>query len=91
MVVAGGSDRLWPSARMARQIAARLKVHAHPFADEIEIYPRAGHPIGIPYQFAKAELAHAGIELGGTATSNEKADEASWPLIIRFLQTSPRR
>jgi dienelactone hydrolase len=91
MVVAGGSDRLWPSARMARQIAARLKAHAHPFADEIEIYPRAGHPIGLPYQFAKAELAHAGIELGGTATSNEKADEASWPLILRFLQTSSWR
>ena len=86
MVVAGGSDRLWPSAYMARQIADRLKAHAHPFADAIEIYPRAGHPIGLPYQFAKAELAHAGLALGGTATSNERADETSWPLIIRFLQ-----
>jgi len=90
MVVAGGSDRLWPSARMARQIADRLKAHAHPFADAIEIYPRAGHPIGLPYQFARAELAHAGIALGGTATSNERADEASWPLIIRFLRSPPR-
>lgn len=87
MVVAGGSDQLWPSARMARQVADRLKAHAHPYADAIEVYPRAGHPIGLPYQFAKAELAHAGLALGGNATSNERADEAAWPLIIRFLQT----
>jgi dienelactone hydrolase len=89
MVVAGGSDRLWPSAHMARLVADRLKAHAHPYADAIDIYPRAGHPIGLPFQFAIAELAHAGIALGGTPTSNERAAEAAWPLMIHFLQTRP--
>ena len=89
MLVAGGVDEVWPSALMARKVAERLKAHAHPFKDRLAIYPRAGHAIGLPYQFAKADLAHAGLALGGTATSNERADEASWPLIIRFLRTSP--
>jgi dienelactone hydrolase len=88
LLVAGGSDHLWPSALMAQQILQRRASMSPRFADRILIYPGAGHHIGVPFEFAKAELAHAFLDLGGSPEADEGADEASWPLIVRFLQTA---
>jgi dienelactone hydrolase len=86
LLVAGGADRLWPSDYMAEQIMLRRRAMSRPFGDEFLFYPRAGHLIGIPYGFAKAELAHSSLDVGGSPEADEGADEESWPAIIRFLQ-----
>ena len=86
LLVAGSSDQLWPSALMAQQIMQRRQSMAPRFEDQLLIYPGAGHLIGIPFQFAKAELAHSSLDLGGSAEADEAADEQSWPIIVQFLQ-----
>jgi dienelactone hydrolase len=88
LLVAGGDDRLWPSLRMANQIAAMRKKMTPRDADVVLSYPSAGHPIGLPFGFAKAELAHSSLDLGGTAEANEAASENSWPKIVAFLKKS---
>jgi dienelactone hydrolase len=85
LLIAGGADELWPSLPMATQIMQRLNERHHPYLDQLLDYPAAGHPIGIPYEFAKAELAHSPLALGGTAEANERASEDSWPKVVRFL------
>jgi hypothetical protein len=71
---------------MANQIIDTLRVNHGRYRAQLLFYPYAGHPIGLPFEFAKAELAHSSLALGGSAEDNEKADEASWPLILRFLR-----
>jgi dienelactone hydrolase len=86
LLVAGGSDRLWPSLEMADRIIARLRAAQHPYNDRLLAYPDAGHPIGLPYQFAAAELAHSAIALGGSPAVNEAASEDAWPKIVQFFR-----
>jgi dienelactone hydrolase len=90
LLIAGGDDLLWPSDVMAGQIMERLRANHHPYSDQLLLYSSAGHPIGVPFEFAEAELAHSSLALGGTGESNERADEASWPLVIRFLNAALR-
>jgi hypothetical protein len=73
---------------MANQIAAMRKKMTPRDADVVFSYPSAGHPIGLPFGFAKAELAHSSLDLGGTAEANEAASENSWPKIVAFLKKS---
>ncbi len=86
LLVAGASDNLWPSEYMARQIMHRRSLAPRRFADQLLVYPQAGHLIGIPFEFAKAELAHSGLDVGGSAEGDEAADEQAWPIIVKFLQ-----
>jgi hypothetical protein len=58
---------------------------AQRFADQLLLYPGAGHLIGIPFQFAKAEMAHSFLDVGGSAEADEATDEQSWPIIVQFL------
>jgi dienelactone hydrolase len=88
LLVAGGSDELWPSLTMAQQVRKRLQDHHHPYADQLLSYSAAGHPIGVPFEFAKAELEHSSLALGGTAETNERASEDSWPKIVQFFAAS---
>lgn len=85
LLIAGGSDHLWPSAYMAQQIMLRRKSMNPGFADRLLLYPDAGHFIGIPFEFAESELAHSPLDVGGSAEADEQADEESWPLAVRFL------
>jgi dienelactone hydrolase len=85
LLVAGGDDQLWPSLPMANQIAASRNAMTPRYPDLQLSYPKAGHQIGIPYGFAKAELAHSSLDLGGTAAADEDASRDSWPKLIDFL------
>lgn len=86
LLVAGDADHLWPSALMAQQIMQRRGSMSPRFADRLLIYPGAGHLIGIPYGFARSELAHSFLDVGGSPAADETADEQSWPIIVKFLQ-----
>jgi hypothetical protein len=55
------------------------------FPDRRLIYQGAGHLISIPFQFAKAEMAHSFLDVGGSAEADEATDEQSWPIIVQFL------
>ncbi|HEY6327621.1 MAG TPA: acyl-CoA thioesterase/bile acid-CoA:amino acid N-acyltransferase family protein [Candidatus Cybelea sp.] len=86
LLAAGGADGLWPSQYMAEQIERRRAMMTKRYADRLLVFPDAGHLIGIPYLFAKAELAHNALDLGGTAAADEAANEALWPVVVEFLQ-----
>ncbi len=86
LLVAGGSDNLWPSAYMAKQVMQRRSLMPKRFADQLLLYPQAGHLIGIPFEFARAELAHSSLDVGGSPEADEAADEQSWPIVVKFLQ-----
>jgi dienelactone hydrolase len=89
-LAAGGADGLWPSEYMANQIELRRRAMTERYADRLLLFPDAGHLIGIPYLFAKAELAHSSLDVGGTAAADEAADEALWPIVIEFLHRPVR-
>jgi dienelactone hydrolase len=86
MLVAGGDDRLWPSPFMARQIVARLKEHRHPYADELLLYPSAGHAIDVPFVPTPHTISAGELLLGGTASANAQADRDSWSRVLAFLK-----
>jgi dienelactone hydrolase len=88
LLVAGGSDELWPSLQMANAIMRRLKSAKRSYEDRLLSYSDAGHSIGIPFGFAKAELAHGELALGGTPEGNERASEDAWPKIMQFLKAN---
>jgi dienelactone hydrolase len=88
LLVAGGADRLWPSEYMAKQILQRRGSMPEQFADQLLLYADAGHLIGMPFVFAKAELAHSSLDVGGSPEADEKASEQSWPIILEFLQNA---
>jgi dienelactone hydrolase len=87
MVVAGGDDRLWPSPIMARQITARLIAHQHRYADEMLIYPAAGHAIEVPFVPTPHTISAGALLLGGTAAANAQADRDSWSSVLAFLKS----
>jgi dienelactone hydrolase len=85
MLVAGGDDQLWPSPVMAQQIISRLNARHHAYADELLLYPAAGHAIEVPYVPTPHTLSAGDLLLGGTAEANARADRDSWLRVIAFL------
>ena len=48
MLISGGDDQLWPSARLSEVTMDRLRAHDHPFPYEHLRYEDAGHMIVVP-------------------------------------------
>jgi dienelactone hydrolase len=88
LLVAGSVDRLWPSEYMAKQILQRRSTMSRRFADQLLVYAEAGHLIGLPFVFAKAELSHSFLDVGGSPEADETASEQSWPVIVEFLRNA---
>jgi dienelactone hydrolase len=86
MLIAGGDDKLWPSAVMATRSATRLKAHHHPYADEILLYPKAGHAIEVPFVPTPHTISAGVLMLGGTPSANARADIDSWSRVLVFLK-----
>ena len=81
LLVCGEADTLWPSCKMADEIAARRAAHRKP-APTILRYPNAGHGVfGPPPPTAVPALA----QLGGTPDGNLAARTDSWPKVLAFL------
>ncbi|MDQ6689704.1 MAG: acyl-CoA thioesterase/BAAT N-terminal domain-containing protein [Gemmatimonadota bacterium] len=86
LLVAGGDDGLWPSAKMAAALRKRRSIERSAPPIEILLYPGAGHLIGKSYLPAGSTLLNRGrIDTGGTPTDNAWAQADSWPKVIRFL------
>jgi dienelactone hydrolase len=86
LMVCGEADTLWPSCKMADEIAARRAAHGRS-APTILRYPDAGHGVfGPPPPMAIAALA----SLGGTPEGNRAARADAWPRVLAFLNTHLR-
>jgi uncharacterized protein len=85
LLIAGANDRMWPSAAMAREIAARKKAR-------LLILPGAGHLIGKALLPAGSTLVGNGrIETGGTPNGNAAAQPVAWEAVLRFLSAARDR
>ncbi len=81
LLVCGEADNLWPSCKMADEIAARRAAHRKP-PPTILRYPAAGHGVfGPPPPAPNPALA----QLGGTPEGNLAARADGWPKVLAFL------
>jgi dienelactone hydrolase len=94
MLVSGGDDHLWPTARMSEAIVARLKQKHFAHRAEHLHYPHAGHMLRYPYlpttarDSRNAHLRGARFSFGGTAAADAEAQSDSWRRAVEFLRTS---
>ncbi len=83
MLIAGGRDALWESARMARNIEAVRK--AKGLRTAALIYPDAGHDVGGDgWAPTVGQVAHG----GGSAAANARAQLDAWPKMLVFLEAT---
>src|SRR5215471_920456 len=86
LLVSGMDDQIWPSFGFGELIMRRLKTRRHRFQDRHLAYQNAGHLIGKAYLPVGSTLIAGGrIESGGTPLGDAKAQEDSWPSVVRFL------
>ena len=91
LFVAAGQDRVWPSAGMARAMAARLRDHGDPYGHLLLEYPSAGHSLGYLVPRLPAGLLPPDLT---DSPADEAARTACWPEVTRFLARlghDPRR
>ncbi len=81
LLVAAADDEVWPSAALARVAMDRLQHSHHPYADQLVVYPGAGHSIEAPYLPTSATLSYA----GGNAQDQAVADADAWSRTLRTL------
>jgi dienelactone hydrolase len=91
MLLSGSDDGSWPSSRFSRMVVERLASARHPHPVEHLDFEGAGHSIVFPHvPTTSLVYAHPVSGLlstgGGTPAANAKADEASWPAVLRFLR-----
>lgn len=88
MLVCGGRDVVWPSCRMARAAAARLRAGGFTHPVVLLAFPKAGHAVfGPPFKPDGASYFGLGA-LGGTAEANNAARAIAWPRALGFLKAA---
>jgi len=81
VLVAGGDDQVWPSARAARSIAAR---RARAGLETVLVEdPCAGHPVVLPGE-RPPDLRRA-YRVGGDAGAPQRIGASAWPAVRRAL------
>jgi dienelactone hydrolase len=83
LVTGGGKDGLWPAAEMAEEVAKYRRSCPYGKADEVLIYPNAGHGIEIPYG---SVIDDGPFINGGDPAANAQARADAWPKIVAFLK-----
>lgn len=81
LLIAGGSDALWPSGTFAAAIAKRRELAGRQV--EVITHPEAGHRPYFPGEAApepSARMAH-----GGTPEANAALGRAAWPRMLAHL------
>ena len=79
LLIAGELDAIWPSAEMARKIAARRAQDG--LATELIVYPDAGHALGGD----GTGLDPTVVKLGGTLDSITRDQRDAWARTKHFL------
>ena len=91
LLVSGGDDQMWPSARMGEDIRSRLAAARHPFEVRHLCYEGAGHAVSILRADAYPTTARHRItrmvyHLGGSESANAKASESAGAEALEFLR-----
>ena len=98
LLVSGGDDQMWPSARLAEIALRRLAAHDHAFPFRHLTYAGAGHKILVPYgpltprvvQLPVQGLGHLRLSQGGTPQADAEAGADAWRQTLGFLEESVR-
>lgn len=82
LLIAGGDDQVWPSARFADEIARTRAAHGLPTT--VIGHPDAGHRAVLPGE----QPAAGGMSMrrGGTPVADAALGERAWPEIRRMLR-----
>jgi dienelactone hydrolase len=84
VLVAGGDDRVWPSARFAEEIAVRRR--AHGLDTSVVTHAGAGHRTVLPGE--GAVVAGQSMARGGTPQADAELGRRAWPEIAHVLRLS---
>lgn len=79
LLIAGDLDRIWPSADMARAVAARRA--ASGLKTELVVYPDAGHALGGD----GTAVDPSATKLGGTVDAIARDQRDAWSRTLSFL------
>ena len=90
LLISGGDDQVWPTARMAEMIVDRLRSKGFAHAVEHKNYPMAGHALRYPAMPTTTRMSRSGgmrfpILLGGTAQADAQAQADAWRRSIDFF------
>lgn len=85
LLVAGGDDRVWPSAPSAAAIAERRRMHD--LDTTVLVHPDAGHRIVLPGE----DRVSGGTRMvrGGTPAADAELGTRTWAEITRLLPLAP--
>ena len=90
LLISGGDDRLWPSAKLADIAMDRLRQHQFPNEFRHLSFPGAGHLIRFPFTPTTIRdlyhpVAKILIALGGNSQADAAAASDSWRATLEFL------
>jgi dienelactone hydrolase len=85
LLIAGGDDRVWPSAAFTTAISQRR--HAHGRSTTIVQHPDAGHRLLLPGEAPAAGGMH--MARGGTPRADAALGAQAWPQISGVLGLDP--
>ncbi|MDN3443286.1 acyl-CoA thioester hydrolase/BAAT C-terminal domain-containing protein [Microbacterium sp. APC 3901] len=85
LLIAGGDDRVWPSAAFTTAISQRRRAHGR--STTIVQHPDAGHRLLLPGEAPAAGGMH--MARGGTPRADAALGAQAWPEIARILDLDP--
>jgi dienelactone hydrolase len=86
LLVSGGDDRVWPTARMCAMLTERMSSRGRRDAITHRNYPRAGHML-FPYSRpADTQVPDMLTNYGGSREADAAAHVDAWPEVLRCLR-----
>jgi pimeloyl-ACP methyl ester carboxylesterase len=87
LLISGGDDRMWPSARMCTAALERLARYGRADAARHLNYPDAGHVL-VPRRHTPANAPQMSmmLDLGGTPGAATAAHADAWPQVVAHLR-----
>jgi dienelactone hydrolase len=90
LLVSGGVDEVWASARLSAVAVDRLDRHDHEWAVRHRPFPNVGHAIRVPYRFDDTDDPPARHVFGGTNAANARASAIAWQEALECLRQGLR-
>jgi uncharacterized protein len=89
LLVSGGDDHVWPTAKMCEMLTVRMASHERRDGIRHLHYPKAGHML-FPYtRPADTKVPEMPTDLGGSPEANAAAHADAWPTVLRYLRGEP--
>lgn len=89
LLISGGDDHVWPSARMGAMAVDRMRAHGRADAVAHLNYPQAGHAL-FPYAGPSGATSRIPmrLDLGGSLDAARTAHADAWPRVVAHLRGS---